>query len=718
MVSIRYETLVMFFMTANKMSLIIAFLLTGVMMGSGNKPLQAAHNGDEPVNNPVWMTYVNVVKSLDEDFQDLKAHGMDTVEINTYDSIWVGDTINLAEALKYARKHDLKLTSTLVNIPLRADRVEVHGFDPVSCVMIGGAYQGKAIDWHRFSFTPKCHDIIIERPIFGSGGKYFAEVLVPHKAEVIVKNADYDGQQHLSIIPVHLETINLDHYRMSFDLTEVDGDLDNVMLAVYWRLRGPIYQQPQPVNYFGNTSSPHAKATRDGLRAEVKYQIDQWKKANGGKFPDDVVIGFKGPGDEDFFQTVPNGPAIASQSMPLWDFSDEAVAAFKQLRPQDEYPRHWTYREAFGEEAYAAWMWSLHKACAELVKVTKETLREEGVGHLLLYRANFRCDVFYVGNDHGGMGPEMVVKELDISQADPYPSNPNGYNGAIIPVNMGYIAGLTRRYEKELMPWVQGHNGRYPLPDHLEQIYSQHLEHEPDRIMYLGYGKLDPPPIGTIATFPTGNPDSWEVAQQLNTRFQQRNRKQIRAKVAALRDYRVWALNDFGQRYSLDNFLTDILYELSVNRSIDYDPMEIRSLNRVDWKELESYPLVLTALPVSVSAQDWGQLSACSSRIVALCPDTTTFKQATAVTGVTGVEEMVTGTDRINTEDGHMFTSEYVRTVAVENDVEILARFQNNVCIWRKGRIIFVAARIVRSDVVGPFVNWLAAQGCSELVNH
>ena len=38
-------------------------------------------------------------------------------------------------------------------------------------------------------------------------------------------------------------------------------------------------------------------------------------------------------GDEDFLQTVPNVLRNPAQSMPLWDYSDDAIAAFKRLNP-------------------------------------------------------------------------------------------------------------------------------------------------------------------------------------------------------------------------------------------------------------------------------------------------------------------------------------------------------------------------------------------------
>ena len=419
----------------------------------------------------VWMTYVNVVNGLDEDFRDMKAHGIQGVEINTYPAIWVGDEIEPAQALECARRHDLQLAFTVENITLRADRIAAHGITPTPSVMIGGAYDGKAIDWHRFSFTPQRHEILIEKPVFGTdwtlgNGSYFAELLPPHHAEVIVKEKDYNGAQHLLILPATIEPGGEHTYLMEFDLTGAHGDLDNVMLAVYWRMRGPTYEQPQPANYFGNTASPHAASTAAGFRAQIKHEIAQWSEANGGTFPSDVVMGIR-LGDEDFLQTVPNGPANPAQSMPLWDYSDDAIADFEHVNRGDTYPRHWGYREAFGERAYADWMWSLHRACARLLRVAKETLREEGLEDLKTYRNLTRCNSFYVGNDHGGMSLDMAACEIDIVSADPYPASDRGFNEGSIPGDMGYVAGLARRHGKELMPWMQGHEGRHPSPAHL-----------------------------------------------------------------------------------------------------------------------------------------------------------------------------------------------------------------------------------------------------------
>ena len=665
----------------------------------------------------VWMTYVNVVNGLDEDFRDMKAHGIQGVEINTYPAIWVGDEIDLAQALECARSHGLQLAFTVENITLRADRIAAHGITPTPSVMIGGAYEGEAIDWHRFSFTPQRHEILIEKPVFGTdwtlgNGSYFAELLPPHRAEVIVKEKDYDGAQHLLILPATIESRDEHTYLMEFDLTGAGGDLDNVMLAVYWRLRGPIYERPQPANYFGNTASPHAASTADGFRAQIRHEIAQWTEANGGTFPSDVVMGIR-LGDEDFLQTVPNGPANPAQSMPLWDYSDDAVTDFGRLNRDDAYPRHWGYREAFGERAYSDWMWSLHHACARLLRVAKETLCEEGLEDLKTYRNLTRCNSFYVGNDHGGMSLDMAAREIDIVSADPYPASDRGFNDGSIPGDMGYVAGLVRRHCKELMPWMQGHEGRHPSPAHLNRIYEQHTAQEPTRIMYLGYGSTERPPVGTDATFPDGNVDSWELSRELNIQFQTRTPRRIEARVAALRDYQVWSLNAFGQDHCLDRFFTGILDGISVRYGTHYDPIETRSLDLLNWKELSPYTVVIVALPPKVNC--WRRFAELDATCILIVSDCETLAAGEATTGVRSSSEVEIGGE-VALSDGTSLQSLYARCVEVDSSAQTLGRHGEKTCVWRVGNAIYIGARIAQHEIPR-LLDWLGSLDCPDLIN-
>ncbi len=667
----------------------------------------------------VWMSYVNVVNGVDEDFRDMKAHGIEGVEINMYPAIWVGDEIDLNQALACARKYGMQLAFTIENITLRADRVTAHGITPTPCVMIGGAYNGKAIDWNRFSFAPERQEITIEKPVFGSdwtlgNGSYYAELLPPHHAEVVVKEKDYDGRQHLAIIPASIQVDGEHTYRMQFDLSGARGDLDNVMLAVYWRMRGPIFEQPQPANYFGNTASPHAAGTAEGLRAQLRYEIGRWAEANGGEFPADIVMGVR-IGDEDFLQTVPNGPANPAQSMPLWDYSDDAITAFKRLNPDDTYPRHWTFREAFGERAYADWMWSCHRACANLLRTAKDTLHQEGLESLRIYRNLTRCNTFYVGNDHGGIGLDMCAREMDIVSADPYPASDRGYNDSSIPRDVSYVAGLARRHRKELMPWMQGHEIQHPSVAHLNRLYEQHVAQTPTRIMYLGYGNRERPPKGTAATFPGGNPDSWEESRRLNNQFRQRASRHVNARVAAVRDYHVWSLNSFGEVDCLDRLFTDILGEISDPHGTPFDPIEVRSLDALDWGELAHYSIVVAALPHKVPQHCWRRFAELPGKCVLLASDCGTLANDEGTTGVRFSGEIAHGGE-VSMINGIALPSLYVRPVEVRPDVHSLGVYGGKTCIWRVGSILFSSARI-RHEAVPQFVEWLDGCECPELID-
>lgn len=125
--------------------------------------------------------------------------------------------------------------------------------------MIGGVYQGRAIDRHVFAFAPQRHEIVIEPPVYkqgyayargsGSTGEpeqtepiahYFPDMGAPARAEVIVPLRAFDGRQHLQIIPAAVaeappgakpendsitglpdttETRNRKLYQLRFDLT-------------------------------------------------------------------------------------------------------------------------------------------------------------------------------------------------------------------------------------------------------------------------------------------------------------------------------------------------------------------------------------------------------------------------------------------------------------------------------------------------------------------
>jgi hypothetical protein len=95
----------------------------------------------------------------------------------------------------------------------------------------------------------------------------------------------------------------------------------------------------------------YSPLTRARMRAHVRESMEVWTRANGGTFPDDVVVAVR-LGDEIF-----NATGWASHPMvsfPLWDYSASAQAAFKAASPEGVVcPRTWGAPEVYGTEACA-----------------------------------------------------------------------------------------------------------------------------------------------------------------------------------------------------------------------------------------------------------------------------------------------------------------------------------------------------------------------------
>ena len=211
------------------------------------------------------------------------------------------------------------------NIEAQFADMAAHG---VECaVMIGGAYRGLAIDRNLFAFSAGPQDIIVEPPVYSvgqpyaSGGKrsghYFGGK-VPLRAEVIVPLKLFDGAQHLKILPAEMTLAGADAkpendtvtvamkgtpevekrrlVRLLFDLTPYkDALLDKIGLAVYWA-NDTESDAWKKGNGQMSVFSPH---TRAAAVETVEFRLNRWKKANGGTFPSDVIVGLRF-GDECF----------------------------------------------------------------------------------------------------------------------------------------------------------------------------------------------------------------------------------------------------------------------------------------------------------------------------------------------------------------------------------------------------------------------------------
>ena len=550
-----------------------------------------------------WAHYTPVGPP-EKDFPDLLAHGVGLVSSRA-------TTIEAArEALVAARRFGMKYSISLPDITERASLVRKEGLEPAYALMIGGAYQGKAIDRHLFRFTAAPHEIVIEPPVYnpglpytkGSGGSgvpkasdpighYWPEMPAPLKAELVVPLRKFDGRQHLKIVPAEIlpapagvapamdtaadlppcpEIRDRRLYRLRFDLSGLEGALlDQVGIAVYW----PYHGTDQYWLFGQGTVSASAATTRQALRSVVRKSLAVWSEANGGRFPGDVVLAARF-GDESFYLAGHIHLKSAAVSYPLWDYSPAAVRAFEAMAGRIEYPRAWGFPEIYGPDAYAWWMYSLHKSAAELAGIVREEAVRISPG-LLVFRNTTRGGAFSLANDRDGSGPELLTRQLDLVHLDPYPVSSSGYS-SVIPRDMSYYAGLARRYRKPLVPWMQAHTytmGKEVLthvtPAHIERMSKEQMQHGIDAVIWLGYCP--------DCTFPSVAPESWERAAVLHRELE-KPRAKPRADLAVLRGYRAWAQTstvDGAIRNPGDWELQQLLEVWAVRHGLAYDVFEL-----------------------------------------------------------------------------------------------------------------------------------------------
>ena len=543
-----------------------------------------------------WITYRKVA-SLEEDWADLKAHGVGLINRGARNAD------DARAALEVARRLGMKYHIELGEVTENPGMVKGAGLTPVDAIMIGGAYQGKAIDRHVFAFKPGRHEIIVEPPVYnkalaytrGSGGTgkakdaekighYYPDMPAPVRAEVVVALEAFDGQQHLKIIPAEIspapadakpendsvtpdlppvsETANRKLYRVSFDLTGLDGAmLDKVGIAVYW----PYHGSQQYWMFQKGCVSAWAPSTVDALRQHVQGALKPWIEGNGGAFPLDVVLAAR-LGDECFYITGHIGAPVVSY--PLWEYSEPSIEAFRKHAGAVEHPRTWGFPEIYGPDAYAWWLYTLHEGCARLCGAVREEIAKAAPG-LLLFRNTTRMGVFDLSNDHDGSGQELLTRNLDVVHLDPYPVG-GGYSQCI-PRDMSYCGGLARRYGRPLVPWMQAHvygSLQDPTPEQVDRMCEEQWRQGVDAVMWLGYG----------GTFPKTRPDSWERAGAFHKRLAAGLPPKPKVKLAVLRSYRAWALSSRWEdkmRNPADWMLQQLLEVWSVQHGQPYNVFEL-----------------------------------------------------------------------------------------------------------------------------------------------
>jgi len=578
---------------------------------------------------PVAWTSYQKVATYEQDFADMKAHGIGLVDMDAR------DVADAGEKLKLARQFGMKYHINLPDITERANLVREVGFEPVDALMIGGVYQGKAIDRHLFQFKAGKNTIIIEPPVYnkafaytenngstseaGLGDRiahYYPEMTSPVKAEIVVPLKKFDGIQHLKIItaqiteapagskpesdsvtpdmPISSETKNRKLYQVSFDLTGLDDALINqVGIAVYWPYHGT-----KKYWLFGRGNvSAAAPSTHQALQKVVQMELSKWTEANNGTFPLDVVAAVRF-GDECFYITghsQTNGSAAVNY--PIWDFSMPTIKAYQKHAGETEYPRTWGFPEIYGELAYGWWMYNLHEQTANLVGVVHQEIAKTAPG-LKLFRNTTRMGIFDLSNNLDGSGQELLTRKLDIVHLDPYPVVGGGYNEAI-PRDMSYCSGLARRYNKLLIPWMQAHvygQLQNVTPEQVDRMANEQWEQGVDGIIWLGYGD----------TYPNVRPDSWQRAAAFHKRLSTTLPPKPKAKLAVLRSYNKMATASIWENGQIRNpsdwLLQQFLEVWAVIGKKPYDvfeiPPQLSLSERLELeKELQNYPFVVSSFP-------------------------------------------------------------------------------------------------------------------------
>jgi hypothetical protein len=625
----------------------------------------------QKINKPlpkVWMTYYDG-SNLEEDFKDMKNHGVDAIEVG----IWgIEGNSRASEVLQVARQTDMKL---IIGIPEISEQAFKFPKNKVErAVMMGGAFNGKAIDRFRFAFTPEKHTITIESPVYystncyGNIGRYFMG-LKPVNAEVVVKLADYDGKQHLKIIPAKITPQKENFWNMKFDLTDVKGDLENVVLAVFWTSEGTRDHW-----IFGDAVSLYSEGFKSQLQHEVKKVISAWKDANNGIFPSEIIaIRY---GDECFH--ISGHLNSEDCSYPVWDYSESAIKKFWETF-NEEYPRGVGWTDMYGREANARWMYNFHEAAANSVKLVKECLRKEGVDSLPVFRNITRMNVFDLMNDFDGSGLEMLAKELDILQIDPYPVSDKGYIEKIIPRDMTYLEGLARRFNKPLVPWMQAHvygNLKHPTPEHIAEMMKQQKQFNINSLMWLGYGYNN-----SGNTFPKKNTKSWQQAKQEHALFRDNKTTIHKPDFAVIRPYTVGSLSGIKDNTADNRFLTDVLLEKAVFQfNLRYDPFEPLSCETLQSNDLQKYPLLIAEIGI-LNAKTLRPFILSEVPAILIIAGAEFDKQSLKMCGIKKIAP------------GHKNNATAIKEdfkIVLNNKVEILYQINNQPVAWRKDGIIFI----------------------------
>jgi len=219
----------------------------------------------------------------------------------------------------------------------------------------------------------------------------------------------------------------------------------------------------------------------------------------------------------------------------------------------------------------------------------------------MVYRNTARDGVFTKQNDHDGTGPELLTRVFDLVHLDPYPVTVNGYL-PLIPRDMSYYAGLARRYNKPLLPWMQAHSYEptglvHVDANEVKKMMGEQIQQGFDAIKWLGYSSGQ--------TFPNQRPDAWEEAGNIHKHLIDNLPPKPEVKLAVIRSYKAWAVSsqlDGQIRNPADWLMQQLLEVWAVKYGYAYDvfeiPPELSEKEKDALKEdLKMYPYVVSNIP-------------------------------------------------------------------------------------------------------------------------
>ena len=680
-------------------------------------------------------------------FEDLVSHGVQVIETTD---------------IQGARKHGLQVMlatdvgGMFMGRPIGGRDAAQVGLIPEFAVAIAGTYKDLSIDSHTFPFDKGKHTVEIGLPFHFAPydwktKTYFADnhTFDNHfdrrifstdrafKAEVVVKQRDYDGKQHLAIIPAVISSRSSLNLNVTFDLTNVDGDLDHTILAVYWRT---------------NQLSPAADSTRETAARAIREVLDRFTRENGGVFPDDVIRAMR-YGDECFLRTgFVNSPKCA---LPIYDYSDSGIAGYRRLNGNDEYPRVWGFPEFFGVNAYRDWLYAFHTSTAELVKAVV-TEAHKVSPRLMVFRNTTRFNptpFATLANDHDGCSAQLLAQQFDMLNPDPYPVWRTGdsqstnsdrdpqahYIESMIPLENAYWAGLVRRLGKKVVPWMQAHTFshdlQHPSPDDVHHMYEQVVGYNPDGIMWLGYEPGDTaesPDFGM--TLPDARPETWKALRSINLRVQHNlGRPKQTPSVAVLRFYAERSLVDLERRHLHDRFLTEqILTGLTIDLGVPYDVFEYHRREDLDYREMRGYRCVIMCVD-DLEGLPLDELKRQGTPLGIVCWNAASLTAHPEFTGVTDLRQLPGKAIGVTEPSGPGITvpnnysgvTEWDSSVIVTGpsgvkipaglacaatlrpDASCIAKVGDQCCAWRYGNINFSSFLPKDPFDDGEYVRWL-----------